>query len=64
MQTMGWCVAELNAPQNRSLLKKIVLNLNRAGKTDSAKTSLRLKRKRAVWDDDIRMKMQGIRSLF
>jgi len=49
-----------NAPQNLSLLKKIVLNLIRADKTDTAKTSLRLERKRAAWYDDIRMKMPGI----
>ena len=52
-----------NAQQNLSLLKKIVLNLIRADKTDTAKTSLRLKRKRAAWDDDIRMKMLGIHPL-
>ena len=52
-----------NAPQNLSLLKKIVLNLIRTDKTDTAKTSLRLKRKRAAWDDDIRMKMLGIQPL-
>lgn len=52
-----------NAPQNLSLLKKIVLNLIRADTSDSAKTSLRLKRKRAAWDDDIRMKMLGIQPL-
>ena len=52
-----------NAPQNLSLLKKIVMNLIRADKTDTAKTSLRLKRKRAAWDDDIRMKMLGIHPL-
>ena len=45
------------------MLKKIVLNLIRADKTDTAKTSLRLKRKRAAWDDDIRMKMLGIQPL-
>ena len=48
---------------NLSLLKKIVLNLIRADKTDTVKTSLRLKRKRAAWDDDIRMKMLGIHPL-
>jgi predicted transposase YbfD/YdcC len=32
-----------NAPQNLSLLKKIVLNLSRADNSDTAKTSLRLK---------------------
>lgn len=52
-----------NAPQNLSLLKKIVLNLIRADQTDAAKTSLRLERKRAAWDDDIRMKMLGIHPL-
>lgn len=52
-----------NAPQNLSLLKKIVLNLIRADLTDTTKTSLRLKRKRAAWDDDIRMKMLGIQPL-
>jgi predicted transposase YbfD/YdcC len=52
-----------NAPQNLSLLKKMVLNLIRADTTDTAKISLRLKRKRAAWDDDIRMKMLGIQAL-
>jgi predicted transposase YbfD/YdcC len=52
-----------NAPQNLSLLKKIVLNLIRADTTDKVKTSLRLKRKRAAWDDDIRMNMLGIKPL-
>jgi predicted transposase YbfD/YdcC len=52
-----------NAPQNLSLLKKIVLNLIRADTTDKPKTSLRQKRKRAAWDDDIRMNMLGLRQL-
>lgn len=52
-----------NAPQNLSLLKKIVLNLIRLDKTDQKKASLRLKRKRAAWDDDLRMNMLGIKSL-
>lgn len=52
-----------HAPQNLSLIKKIVLNLIRLDKTDTVKTSLRLKRKRAAWDDDIRMKMLGLRPL-
>ncbi len=50
-----------NAPQNLSLLKKIVLNLIRTDTTDAVKTSLRQKRKRAAWDDDIRMNMLGIK---
>jgi predicted transposase YbfD/YdcC len=45
-----------NAPQNLSLLKKIVLNLIRLDTTDKIKCSLRMKRKRAVWDDSIRAK--------
>ena len=49
-----------NAPQNLSLLKKIVLNLIRADTTDNVKTSLRQKRKRAAWDDNIRMRMLGL----
>lgn len=38
-----------NAPQNLSLLKKIVLNLSRLDTADRAKSSLRLTRKRAAW---------------
>ena len=64
MPMMGWCIAELNAPQNLPLLRKIVLDLIRADKTDRAKTSLRLKRKWAVWDGDIRTKMQGGQFIF
>jgi hypothetical protein len=52
-----------NAAQNLSLLKTIVLNLIRADTTDPVKTSLRLKRKRAARDDDIRMEMLGIHPL-
>lgn len=52
------------APENLSLLKKIVLNLIRADTTDAAKkTSLRQKRKRAAWDDNVRMRMLGIQPL-
>lgn len=52
-----------HAPQNLSLLKKMVLNLIRADTSDTAKASLRRKRKRAAWDDDIRMAMLGIKPL-
>jgi predicted transposase YbfD/YdcC len=48
-----------NAPQNLSLLKKIVLNLIRLDTADKTKTSLRLKRKRAAWTDDVRMRILG-----
>jgi len=46
----GSQVRKDNAPQNLSLLKKIVLNLIRSDTTDKVKTSLRQKRKRAAWD--------------
>jgi predicted transposase YbfD/YdcC len=49
-----------NAPQNLSLLKKIVLNLIRLDTTDQKKTSLRLKRKAAAWDDDFRVGIMGL----
>ncbi|EXI84562.1 MAG: Transposase [Candidatus Accumulibacter regalis] len=53
-------VRKNNAPQNLSLLKKIVLNLIRLDTTDQKKTSLRLKRKAAAWDDDLRAKIMGL----
>ncbi len=52
-----------HAPQNLSLLRKIALNLIRADKTDPAKSSLRIKRKRAAWNDNVRMNMMGLRPL-
>jgi predicted transposase YbfD/YdcC len=48
-----------NAPQNLSLLKKIVLNLIRLDTADKTKTSLRLKRKRAAWKDGVRVRILG-----
>ena len=52
-----------NAPENLSLLKKIVLNLLRMDTTDTVKSSLRLKRKKAAWDDELRMRFLGITPL-
>ena len=52
-----------HAPENRSLLKKIVLNLLRMESTDAVKSSLRLKRKRAAWDDVLRMRFLGLNPL-
>lgn len=52
-----------NAPQNLSLLRKIALNIIRADKTDTSKASLRLKRKGAAWDDEVRENMLGLRSI-
>jgi hypothetical protein len=52
-----------NAPQNLSLLKKIVLNLIRLDTADKTKTSLRLTRKCAAWKDDVRMRILGFTSL-
>lgn len=59
----GSTVRKDNAPQNLSLLKKIVLNLIRLDTTDPVKCSLRIKRKRAAWDDDVRMNMLGLKPL-
>jgi predicted transposase YbfD/YdcC len=52
-----------NAPENRSLVKKIALNLLRMDTTDSVKSSLRLKRKRAAWDDELRARFMGLVTL-
>lgn len=52
-----------NAPENLSLLKKIVLNLLRMDTTDKVKSSLRLKRKRAAWDDELRRRFLGLTPL-
>jgi len=49
-----------NAPQNLSLLRKIVLNLIRLDTHANPKTSLRLRRKNAAWDDELRMNMLGL----
>jgi predicted transposase YbfD/YdcC len=59
----GKTVCKDNAPQNISLLRKIVLNLIRLDKTDTTKTSLRRKRKGAALDDDMRMNMLGLTPL-
>ena len=59
----GSTIRKDNAPQNLSLLKKIVLNLIRLDTTAKAKTSLRLRRKQAVWDDDVKMNMLGFNYL-
>jgi hypothetical protein len=53
-------IREGHAPQNFSLLKKIVLNMLRLDTTGKAKTSLRQKRKLTAWDDDIRDPLLGI----
>jgi len=41
----------------------MVLNLIRLDTTDKVKASMRQKRKRVAWDDDIRMAMLGIKPL-
>lgn len=51
-----------HAAQNLSLLKKIVLTILKTDTTDTTKTSLRQKLKRAGWDDDLRMGMLGIQA--
>ena len=52
-----------HAPQNLSLLRKIVLNLIRLDTHSKTKASLRLRRKGAAWDDDLRMNMLGLTPL-
>ncbi len=56
-------ISQNHAPQNFSLLKKIVLNMLRLDTTCKPKTSLRQKRKIAAWDDDSRAAILGIRPL-
>ncbi len=53
-------ISENHAPQNFSLLKKIMLNMLRLDTTGKAKTRLRQKRKLAAWDDDSRANILGI----
>ncbi len=53
----GNTIRKDNAPQNLWRLKKIVLNMVRLDTTNKTKASLRLKRKAAAWDDDLRMNM-------
>lgn len=53
-----------NAPQNLSLLRKIALNLLRTDTVPRGKkVSLRIQRKRAAWNSDIRMDILGIQPL-
>ena len=52
-----------HAPQNLSLLRKIVLNIIRLAPPGKRKASLRLRRKGAAWDDDLRMNMLGLTPL-
>ncbi|MBI3144161.1 MAG: ISAs1 family transposase [Pseudogulbenkiania sp.] len=53
-----------NAPQNLSLLRKIVLNLVRPVPMGrNGKMSMRTKRKSAAWDDDTRAMLLGLTAL-
>jgi predicted transposase YbfD/YdcC len=56
----GSTIRKDSAPQNLSLLKKIVLNMIRLDTTHKTKGSLRLKRKAAAWDDDLWISMLGL----
>ena len=56
------CVRKDNAPQNLSLPRKMApRNIVRADTAEPRKTSMRLKRKRAGWDDNVRRQMPGIK---
>ena len=48
-----------NAPQNLSMLRNIALTIIRTDKTDTRKSSLRLKRTGAAWDDGVRERLLG-----
>ncbi len=64
--TMGEDASTLrkdNAPQNISLLRKIALNVIRLAPPPARKTSLRLRRKGAAWNDDERERLLGITAL-
>lgn len=52
-----------NAPENLSLLKKIILKLLRMDTSDKGKSNLPLKRKRAAWDDELRRNLLGLKPL-
>ena len=52
-----------HAPENLSLLKKIVLNILRTDTSGRKKLSLRIRRKRAAWDDDLRAQLLGLNPL-
>jgi hypothetical protein len=49
-----------NAPENLSIIRRFILN---ALKLDTArpKKSIRLRRKRAAWDDEERMRVLGMK---
>jgi predicted transposase YbfD/YdcC len=55
-------VSRDNAPENLSIIRRFILN---ALKLDTAhpKKSVRLRRKRAAWDDDERMRVLGMKPL-
>ena len=55
----GRALSKDNAPQNLSLLRKIV----RLAPPGKRKASLRRRRKGAAWDDDLRMTMLGLTPL-
>ena len=59
----GKTLCKDNSPQNLSLLRKIVLNIIRLAPPGKRKASLRLRRKGAAWDDDLRMNMLGMTPL-
>lgn len=52
-----------HAPENLSLLKKMILNILRTDTSGRKKLSLRIRRKRAAWDDDLRAQLLGLNPL-
>jgi hypothetical protein len=53
-----------NTPINLSLLKKIALNILRTDTSRRNKLSVRIRRKRAGWVDDLRPQLHGIQAIW
>ncbi len=55
-------VSRDNAPENLSIIRRLILNMLKLD-TAHPKKSVRLRRKRAGWDDDERMRVLGLKPL-
>jgi len=56
-------VSRNNASENLSIIRRFILNMLKLD-TAHPKKSVRLRRKRAAWDDDERMRVLGMKSLW
>ena len=55
-------VSRDNAPENLSIIRRLILNMLKLD-TAHPKKSVRLRRKRAGWDDEERMRVLGMKPL-